>query len=150
MIRDKNLQVISVLMLIIVSFFLALWHGEANTSLTTLRGTGTIHGVLVKGPISGGTVIAYAVVNGRIAGHLGSGQTDKKVNFIVTVRDYSGPVLLLLSGGTFIDETSGSTMPMFSGDVMTATIPQTEAGSTVNGISIDQSTLRPSSGRRAT
>ena len=51
---------------------------------------------------------------------LASGTTDSQGNFNISIGDYTGPVMLQMSGGTYIDEATGLTMTMSPGDVMTA------------------------------
>jgi hypothetical protein len=49
---------------------------------------------------------------------------------------YAGPVMLQITGGTYADEATGTTMPMVAGDVMTAVLPSMTAGQTLNGIQV--------------
>jgi hypothetical protein len=95
---------------------------------------GTISGTVIKGPVSGATVTAYAINNGSMGGQLGSGQTDGQGNFSVGVGEYSGAVMLQMRGGSFMDEATGTTMPMQQSDMMTAVIPSMSAGSAMSGI----------------
>jgi hypothetical protein len=104
--------------------------GDDTTSTTQ----GVISGTAAKGPVSGGTVTAYAIGNGAAGGQIASAITDAQGNFSLSVGSYSGPVMLQLSGGTYADEATGTTMTMATGDVMTAVIPTMSAGTTVSGI----------------
>jgi hypothetical protein len=47
---------------------------------------------------------------------------------------YSGPVMLKMSGGSFANLATGTTMTMVSGDFMTTVIPTIASGATVTGI----------------
>jgi hypothetical protein len=98
--------------------------------------SGIISGTAVKGPVGGGTVTAYAVSNGVMGSQLASATTDSQGNFQISIGAYSGPVMLQLSGGTYVDEASGATMSMSSGDVMTAVIPTVTSGGTVSNIQV--------------
>ena len=49
---------------------------------------------------------------------------------------YAGPVMLQMTGGTYMDEATGATMPMMAGDVMTAVLPSMTAGQTLNGVQV--------------
>ena len=42
--------------------------------------------------------------------------------------------MLQMTGGTYTDEATGSTMPMLSGDVLVACVPAVTSGSTTTGI----------------
>ena len=98
--------------------------------------TGMISGTAVKGPVGSATVVAYAITNGMMGAHLGSGTTDASGNFSVPLGTYAGSVLLQMNGGTYVDEATGSTMPMLSGDVMSACVPAVTSGSATTGIQL--------------
>ncbi len=94
----------------------------------------TVSGTVVKGPVSGATVTAYAVTNGTMGAQVGGGTTDSMGNFSISVGDYSGPMMLQASGGTYTDEATGTTMTMQAGDEMACSIPSAAAGATNAGI----------------
>lgn len=79
---------------------------------------GAINGTAVKGPVSDGTVTAYAISNGMMGSQIASAKTDAQGNFSLAIGTYTGPVMLQMSGGSYTDEATGTTMPMMSGDVM--------------------------------
>jgi hypothetical protein len=62
--------------------------------------------------------------------------TDSQGNFSLTLDAYSGPLMLQMMGGTYIDEATGETMTMLMGDVMTAVIPSVASGETISGIQV--------------
>lgn len=96
---------------------------------------GTISGTATKGPVANATVAAFSInANGTKGGMIGSAQTDGQGNFSISVGDHSGPVMLQMTGGNYMDEATGITMPMQQGDVMTCAIPSMSAGTTVSGI----------------
>jgi hypothetical protein len=99
-------------------------------------GGGMISGTAVKGPMDGATVRAYAVNNGTRGMQLASAMTDSQGNFSMNMHNYEGPVMLLMSGGTYTDEATGSVMAMGKNDVMTALIPMMASGATVTGIQV--------------
>jgi hypothetical protein len=74
--------------------------------------------------------------NGTKGAQIGSGQTDGQGNFSIPVGNHSGPVMVQMMGGSYIDEATGSSMNMHSNDVMTCIIPHMPAGSIVSGIQI--------------
>jgi hypothetical protein len=90
-----------------------------------------------KGPVSGAAVSAYAIgVDGTMGAQVGSATTDAQGNFSVSIGSHSGAVMLRMSGGTYTDEATGTTMTMQAGDVMTAAVPTVTAGETVSGIQV--------------
>lgn len=95
---------------------------------------GTISGTATKGPVNGGSVTAYAINAGAMGAQVASTKTDAQGNFTLAMGSYSGPVMLQMSGGTYTDEATGSSMTMMAGDVMTAVLPTMTAGAAVSGI----------------
>ncbi len=71
-----------------------------------------ISGTAVKGPIGSATVTAYAIESGLMGAQLGSAPTDAAGHFSVPVGTYAGAVMLQSAGGSYLDEATGSTMPM--------------------------------------
>ena len=98
--------------------------------------TGTVSGTAVKGPVSGGTMTAYALSNGAMGTKITSATTNADGSFSLAMGSYAGPVMLQMTGGTYADEATGTTMPMMAGDVMTAVLPSMTAGQTLNGIQV--------------
>jgi hypothetical protein len=132
--RHKNIRTILALTLVIGStMFLFSCGGGGGT---TQAGNGMISGTAVKGPIDGGTVTAFAINNGAMGTQLANGTTDSQGNFSLSIGDYTGPVMLQMSGGTYVDEATGATMAMAPGDVMTAVMTSLSTGTTVTGIQI--------------
>lgn len=97
---------------------------------------GSVSGTVVKGPVSGATVKAFAVIAGVMGSQLAVATTDAQGAFTMSMGDYAGPVMLQMNGGTYTDEASGAGMAMAAGDVMTAIVPTIAAGSAVSGIRI--------------
>lgn len=111
---------------------LAACGGGGNGTFTD----GIIGGTGLKGPVSGAAVSAYAIAGGALGGRIGTASTDSSGNFSMSIGSYSGPVMLQMSGGTYVDEATGATMPMASGDVMTAMLPTIAANATVSGVKL--------------
>ncbi len=103
---------------------------------TTPPVNGTISGTSVKGPVSGAAITAFAITNGTMGAQIGSGTTDPQGHFTVSVGDYSGSVLLQMSGGAYTDEATNSSMTMQPGDVMTGLIPSIDADSNTTGVQV--------------
>jgi hypothetical protein len=99
--------------------------------------TGTISGTAVKGPVASATVRAMVIgSNGAPGAQIGSAMTDDGGNFTMQVGNYSGPLMLEMTGGSFIDEATGTRMQMGATDMMTAAIPNMTADTPLNGIEI--------------
>jgi hypothetical protein len=136
--REKYIKVMLALTLLIGSPLLLFGcgGGGGSSGTTSAASGGMISGAAVKGPVGGGTVTAYAVTNGAMGTQLANGTTDSQGHFQISIGAYSGPVMLQLSGGTFIDEATGATETMSLGDMMTAVTPPVTSGEAVNNIQI--------------
>jgi hypothetical protein len=138
--KNKKLKVMLTLTLFIGSMSLLYGCGGGGGGATAPGGTtgsnGMISGTAVKGPISGGTVAAYAITNGSMGTQLASGTTDSQGHFNISIGDYAGSIMLQLNGGTYVDEATGVAVSMAPGDVMTAVMTTLSAGSTVTGIQV--------------
>ncbi len=150
--KHKKLKVMLALTFVIgsMSILFGCGGGGSNNSITTPGGSittpggnsgatganGMISGTAVKGPISGGTVTAFAITNGTMGMQLASGTTDSQGNYNISIGDYTGPIMLQMSGGTYVDEATGATVAMAPGDVMTAVMTSLSSGATVTGIQI--------------
>ncbi|MFA7383796.1 MAG: hypothetical protein WC001_10130 [Desulfurivibrionaceae bacterium] len=96
----------------------------------------TLQGAAVKGPVSGATVTAFAIENGAMGAQLGSATTDAQGNFTMPLSDYTGPVLLQMSGGSYTDEATGQLVSMAEGEVMTAVMPSLPSTGTIANTNI--------------
>ncbi len=103
---------------------------------TPPAGSGTISGTAFMGGMRSGTVVAYAVSGGMMATQLGTSSVDASGNFNIPVGAYAGTVMLLMTGGTFVDEATGTTMTMQPGDVLTSSVPSLAAGSAMTGVRV--------------
>jgi len=112
--------------------------GGGDGGGSTSAKNGTISGTATKGPLSGATVRAFAINNGIKGSQLGSAQTDAGGNFAMTVAAYSGPMMLQLHGGSYMDEATGTRMNLLDADDMTCVVPSVSitADSTVTGIQV--------------
>ena len=106
--------------------------GATNTP----SGGGVISGCVIKGPVSGAPVQAFALSGGVMGAQLSSALTDATGAFTMPMGSYAGPVMLQMSGGTYTDEATGIPMTMGAGDMMTAVLPTIAAGATVNGVAV--------------
>ena len=106
-----------------------------TSSESTLEST--ISGVATKGPIVDGSVAAYSIDSSgqKVTPALATGFTDGDGNYSLPI-DYSGPVLVEVTSGTYEDEATGESveiettlraaMASVSGDVSIAVTPLTE------------------------
>jgi len=97
---------------------------------------GMVSGSVFNGSMSDSTVMAYSMTGGAMGAQLASGTTNSMGSFNLSLGAYSGPVMLKMSGGSYENLATGTTMPMLSGDVMTAVISNISSGSTITGIQI--------------
>lgn len=110
---------------------------QEDTDTPTTSAGIVMSGVAAKGLIAGGTVEAYSITDGGQKGDLlASATTSSDGSYTLDIGDYSGPVLVEVTGGTYLDEATGNTMelygtmraalPSVSGDVDVAITPLTE------------------------
>ncbi len=99
-------------------------------------GSGTISGAVFMGRIQSGAIAAYAVNGGTMGPLLGSGPVAASGSFTVPVGGYAGPIMLRMTGGTFVDEAAGTTMGMQYSDVVTSAVPSFAAGSVITGVQV--------------
>lgn len=88
----------------------------------------TLSGMVSKGPISGATVNVFPINSGiaDTTAPIGAGQTVDGGSFSVDLGSHEGPVLVEVTGGTFTDEASGSTVALKI--PLHAIIPEAGAG----------------------
>jgi len=83
-----------------------------------------VSGAVIKGPVAGAMVKAYGVTtSGAKGAQIGETMTDHQGNFSFTLGDHTGPVLLEMTGGSYLDEATGFTMNMGQSDVLTCVVP---------------------------
>lgn len=129
---------LTTLMFLIASAALTACGGGGGTGTVTPPPppTGSIAGTAAKGPINGGMVTAYALNNGAMGAEITHATTDANGNFSLSMGSYAGAVMLQLSGGSYSDEATGTTMTMLPGDVMTAVVPDMTSGQALSGIQV--------------
>ncbi len=125
------------LILIVLTISLASLAGCGNGDDEEGTIEGTISGTAIKGPAANATITAFAInAEGTKGSQIGTGHTDGQGNFSVSVGNHSGPVMLQMAAGSYMDEATGVNMSMQQSDVMTCVIPSMSAGSAVGGIHI--------------
>jgi hypothetical protein len=108
--------------------------GGSAGSGTTVQGS--ISGTVTKGPISTATVTAYAISSGQMGAQIATTTTDANGNFTMGTGTYAGPMMLQVSGGTYSDEATGTSMTMAPGDVITAVMPTIAAGTMTSSVQV--------------
>jgi hypothetical protein len=84
---------------------------DNTAETTTIPATGTvISGLASKGPINGGAVKVFAIRSGvtDTSVPIASGTTDAVGNFTVDAGNFTGSVMVEVTGGTFKDEVTGA------------------------------------------
>ena len=112
---------------------------ESNGQLHGAGGgtsAGMISGTAVKGPVAGATVSAHAIAGGMRGAQLGTAITDASGHYAVSVGSYAGPVTLQMTGGSYLDEASGTTMPMLSGDLLAACVDAMVSGANMSDVQV--------------
>ena len=99
---------------------LAACGGAGSGGLPPARPDAVISGVAFDGPIVHATVSVYGFANGVAGSLLGSALTDAQGRYAVTVRSADEPILVQVSGGYSVDETSGQQVPLAEGAVLMA------------------------------
>jgi len=119
----------------ITSLLVAACGGATNEGVGS-GGTGYVDGVAIKGPVGNAAVSAFGITGGQVSAQIGTTTTDANGNFSMAIGTYTGPVMLQVSGGSYTDEATGTSMVMAQGDVMTATLPPVAAGARTSGIQV--------------
>jgi hypothetical protein len=70
-------------------------------------GESVISGIVSIGPVSGASVRAYAIAGGTQGSLLGSATTNASGYYSVSIKSYSGPILLEALGGHYTDPATG-------------------------------------------
>ncbi|MBI5676365.1 MAG: hypothetical protein HZC48_11170 [Nitrospirae bacterium] len=135
--KKNRIDAVNLTLIFLTIFFTILvgcgGGGDGTTSIPPVT-WGTISGTAVKGPVANATMTAFSINNGTMGIQIGTGHTDSQGNFSISVGDHSGPVILQLKGGSYMDEATGTNMPMQQSDMMTSVIPSMSAGAAMSGV----------------
>jgi hypothetical protein len=95
---------------------------------------GSISGVVVKGALKGGTVTAYQL-DAQLARRkvLGTATTDASGGFTIEVPSYNGPLLVVATSGSYVEEAIGESVNLVGID-LTAVVPDYTPGAEVEGV----------------
>ena len=120
-------------------------------------GTTKISGVASVAPINGGTVEVFKIVNGlKVPPAIASGTTGANGSYSLTWLSYSGPVLVEVNGGSYIDPATGNVsslaaplravVPNASGTVSAAVTPFTELAVQLAGANLTTAAIIKANG----
>ena len=116
---------------VVAAVFFAACGGGGGSSSSSNQASGSISGVVSAGPINGATVTAYSLnANGSQGSQIATTTSDSNGNYTLSMSAQSGPVLIVVSGGSYVEEASGSTVSMGSAKIRT-TLPSTTNGQQV-------------------
>lgn len=94
----------------------------------------TVSGTAFNGTVTSGTMMAFAVNSGVMGAQIASAAVDAQGNFTMPLGSYTGGVMLQMSGASYIDEATKTTMTMAAGEFMSALLPAVASGANVTGI----------------
>jgi hypothetical protein len=97
--------------LLVVAFAAAALSGCGGGSPTPST---VLTGMASKGPIRAGTVKVFAIRSGveDMSAPIGLGDTDAGGNYTVDVGSYKGPLVVEVTGGSYKDEVSGTSVAL--------------------------------------
>lgn len=103
------------LSMVAIALFSALVMGctKKETSMTggPPAGEATLRGAALLGPVAGATVTVYALLaDGTRGAVLGTTTTDAAGNYSLKITYVGGPVEVVITGGTYVDEATGKTV----------------------------------------
>lgn len=94
---------------------------------------GSLAGVAIKGRIARAAVRVFRLEAGKRAAQVGTGQTGEDGAWSVDVGLSEGPFLVVVSGGSFVDEASGAAIQLNT-DELTALVPEFKSGGKLEGV----------------
>lgn len=94
----------------------------------------TVSGTAFNGPVSKATVVAFAVNNGAMGAQIASVATDSQGNFSLPLGSYTGALMLQMSGASYTDEATRTSMTMAASDVISAVLPTVASAANVTGV----------------
>ncbi len=114
------------------AFFFALTGCSRKDTSSPGPGPATLlSGVASKGLISGATITVYALDSSGTQGSvLATTITDTNGAYSVNLGSYTGNVLVVASGGSYIDEATGSTVTGVNVPVLRTAVPNVSATAT--------------------
>jgi len=115
---------------------LATSGGQLPGAGTGATPPGMMSGTAFMGAMHSGTVTAYAVSGGAMGVPLDSATLDPAGDFTLALGAYSGTVMLEVTGGSFMDPATGTTMTMGTGDILRSCVASFDPAATTTGVRI--------------
>ena len=101
-------------------------NGGLSALISTNPTTG-VSGVVSAGLINGATITAYALnVDGTKGAQLATATSDSSGRYTLNLSAQTGPVEIIATGGSYVEEASGSTVNMGNAQIRTL-LPSTSA-----------------------
>ena len=98
----------------------------------SLNGTTKLNGEATKGPISGGTVTVYVLnTDGTRGAEIASATTQADGTYTVDLGEYTGAAAVVVTGGSYVDEATGTTVTLGAGDEFVTLLASTADGMSV-------------------
>jgi hypothetical protein len=95
---------------------------SSDTQLPPERPAGIVAGKIFDSAISGAQVTVYAFGDGNRGARLGGTTSDAEGNFSVDIQSKDQLILLEASGGSYVEQATGTTVTIPSGDVLQAIV----------------------------
>jgi len=117
--QSQLLFLLPVLLLAAVSFLTGC-SSDDSLDLPEERPPGVIQGNVVDGILVGSRVSVYGFGNGVRGVLLGAAVTDEQGGYAIELRASEQPLLIEVSGGTYLEDASGSAVTLADGQVLRA------------------------------
>lgn len=95
--------------------------GASGSSPTPVPST-TVSGFVFDAPIGNATVQAWTFINGVPTTKVGEGITAANGSYSFSIQSESAPLILIASGGYYVEEASGQTVNLAAGQRLSAVI----------------------------
>jgi len=115
----QSLLLLSVLLLVVV-FLLTGCSPGGSLDLPEERPSGVIQGNVVDGILVGSRVNIYGFESGTRSILLGTAITNEQGGYAIELQTSDQPVLIEISGGTYLEDASGSAVTLADGQVLRA------------------------------
>jgi hypothetical protein len=108
-------------------------NGQLASAATAMKNA-TISGTAFNGPVSAGTMMAFALNNGSVGAQIASVAVDGQGNFTLPLGSYSGGIMLQMSGARYLDEATQTITTMAANNVMSAVLATVPSDADISGV----------------
>ena len=118
--RKKNYKVLALLLtLLAIVALTGCGGGGGGTTSTSSAGNTTgsstiINGLASDGPIAGGNASIYSITNGQTESLLANATTASDSTFTANISAYNNPIIVQVTGSSYIDDATAKTVQMKS------------------------------------